>query len=154
MCSIVVTLRNVLPVVLLSVLIAGCNSGDKEMGGPVEPSPAAGKQQPMDTPPSSASVTIPAGTRAEMEAAYKKAKDAFAKAPTDDAKKALIEATNNVALKTEFSEDLSPKEKYGGSLKYFREVLKLDPTNATAKANSQQIIDIYKSMGRPVPGGG
>gem|GEM_PF-6608284 len=42
--------------------------------------------------------------------------------------------------------------KYRAALEDFRAALKLDPNNAEATKNKQMIEDIYRSMGRPVPG--
>lgn len=50
-----------------------------------------------------------------------------------------------------FNDTLAPKIKYPNALKQYREVLKLDPNLQEAKDNAQQIIDIYKMMGREVP---
>jgi len=50
-----------------------------------------------------------------------------------------------------FNDTLPPKVKYPNALKQYREVLKLDPNLQEAKDNAQQIIDIYKMMGREVP---
>ena len=43
---------------------------------------------------------------------------------------------------------------YKYALGDFRRVLKYDPSNEEAKAKSEQIIAIYKQMGRPVPDNG
>ena len=40
---------------------------------------------------------------------------------------------------------------YKFALRDFRRTLKYDPANEEARARKQQIEDIYKSMGRPVP---
>jgi hypothetical protein len=50
-----------------------------------------------------------------------------------------------------FDANLSPKKKYRPALQRYRKVLELDPSNKEAKENKQQIEDIYKSMGMPVP---
>jgi hypothetical protein len=46
---------------------------------------------------------------------------------------------------------LPPRVKYRQALHIYREVLKVDPLNKVAKADSDLIISIYKSMGRPIP---
>ena len=50
-----------------------------------------------------------------------------------------------------FNDTLAPRVKYPRALKQYNEALKLDPNNQDAKDNAQQIIDIYKMMGREVP---
>ena len=49
---------------------------------------------------------------------------------------------------------LRPNVKYPDALKYYREVAAADPANRHAMACIDQLIGIYKSMGKPVPGGG
>ena len=50
-----------------------------------------------------------------------------------------------------FNDTLSPRIKYPSALKQYREVLKLDHSNKDAQDNANQIMDIYKMMGREVP---
>lgn len=40
---------------------------------------------------------------------------------------------------------------YKFALRDFRRTLRYDPENAEARAKQQQIVEIYQSMGRPVP---
>lgn len=47
---------------------------------------------------------------------------------------------------------LAPKDKYPKALGMFRDALKIDPGNVLATKSITLIEDIYKSMGRPVPG--
>jgi len=75
----------------------------------------------------------------EMNASNKKAKEAF------------VSATVKLGTATMMSPDLSPREKYSGALKLYREALKLDPKNEEALTNKKMIEDIYKQMGRPIP---
>ncbi|MEQ1936227.1 MAG: hypothetical protein ABL962_20420 [Fimbriimonadaceae bacterium] len=69
-------------------------------------------------------------------------------------KKTYISATFNYAEAVLVSPALAPREKYPKALKLYREVLKTDPKHAKAKAQADNIVKIYKSMGRPVPDGG
>ena len=82
-----------------------------------------------------------------------KALDDMAKSsPNDPAlKQSLISAHMKFGHYFMFNDTLAPKVKYPNALKHYREVLKLDPNNQDAKDNAQQIIDIYKMMGREVP---
>lgn len=82
-----------------------------------------------------------------------KALDEIAKSsPNDPAlKQSLISAHMKFGHYFMFNDTLAPKVKYPSALKHYREVLKLDPNNQDAKDNAQQIIDIYKMMGREVP---
>ncbi|MFA6455755.1 MAG: hypothetical protein WCW40_02950 [Bacteroidota bacterium] len=72
--------------------------------------------------------------------------------PNDPAlKQSLISAHLKFGHYFMFNDTLAPKVKYPSALKQYREVLKLDPNHQDAKENAQQIIDIYKMMGREVP---
>lgn len=66
-------------------------------------------------------------------------------------KQSLISAHMKFGHYFMFNDTLEPRVKYPSALKHYREVLKLDPNNQDAKDNAQQIIDIYKMMGREVP---
>lgn len=89
-------------------------------------------------------------------AAAKKAQ-AQAKADFEKDKKnaqkraAYIEATNKLADLYMNAPGLAPKDKYPHALKYYREVLKVDPKNKHAKESADLIVAIYKSLGKPVP---
>ena len=82
-----------------------------------------------------------------------KALDDMAKtSPNDPAlKQSLISAHLKYGHFFLMNDTLAPKVKYPNALKHYREVLKLDPNNQDAKDNAQQIVDIYKMMGREVP---
>ena len=96
-----------------------------------------------------------AQTAAEVKAygaAYAKAKKALAAKPKDKKLQAtFVAAGDRFATATMTSPDLDRKAKYRDSLRLYREVLKVDPKNHEAANNSKMIVDIYKSMGRPVP---
>ena len=69
------------------------------------------------------------------------------------AKQAHIDTT--VAFGTTVMNDLTakPMDKYPKALALYRVALSLDPDQPEAKANSEMIIGIYESLGRPVPTG-
>lgn len=85
------------------------------------------------------------------EAAYTKAKTAYTKKPSAATKQALVVASTKFGTAAMISPTLDRKVKYKKALHLYREALKLDPKNAEAKSNSEMIISIYKSMGRPIP---
>ncbi|MCH8568111.1 MAG: hypothetical protein LAT67_07600 [Balneolales bacterium] len=51
------------------------------------------------------------------------------------------------------AETIHMTERMPMALAHFRKVLEMDPENRQARANKQQIIDIYNQLGRPVPDG-
>lgn len=90
----------------------------------------------------------------DLELAYNRDKKAFEAAKGDPkAKAAFIESANKLADKNLMADELPPRVKYPTALKYYREVLKVDPKNENASKNAELIVGIYKQMGRPVPGG-
>lgn len=89
---------------------------------------------------------------AKSEKEYVAAKKAFEKSKKDaKLKKKYIDATNTFALANMYSATLSTKVKYRNALKYFREVLAVDPKDKIAKEQSEMIESIYKQMGLPIP---
>jgi tetratricopeptide (TPR) repeat protein len=91
---------------------------------------------------------------AQLTKEYKAAKTAYNRTPkSTKAKKVFVASAVELGTATMMSPTLDRKLKYKMALGYYREALKLDPNNAEAKANSKMIADIYRSLGRPVPGG-
>jgi hypothetical protein len=89
----------------------------------------------------------------DAEAAYQKAKKSYEGAKTDaKAKEAYLEATLNLADANMYNPELPPRVKYRAALQYYREALKIDPENEKASAAKTTIEEIYKSMGKEVPG--
>ncbi len=80
-------------------------------------------------------------------------KAAFTKKPKDaKAKKSYVDSNVALGLQYTYAQTVDRKEKYKIALSYLREALKHDPKNKDAKEMYDQIVSIYKSMGRPVPG--
>lgn len=75
----------------------------------------------------------------------------LAASPDDAALKAeTAEAAFQVGYTFEYGDE-PPRIKYRTALKHFRRALELKPDHAQAAAEKEQIENIYKSMGRPVP---
>jgi tetratricopeptide (TPR) repeat protein len=90
---------------------------------------------------------------AKLLANHAKAKAAFVKAPKDvKVKKSYVQSNVALGYQYTYSATVDRKEKYKIALKYLREALKHDPKNKDARTMHDQIVSIYKSMGRPVPG--
>jgi tetratricopeptide (TPR) repeat protein len=81
----------------------------------------------------------------DLDAAYKK------NPKSAELKKALAGAYLAQGNATMTNGALPPMRKYPASLRAFRKVVELEPTNAEAKTNIKTIEDIYKQMGRPIP---
>jgi hypothetical protein len=81
------------------------------------------------------------------------AKAAYERNPSDTAAKAAYaDAALMNANFYMYKSPLPPNQKYPKALALYRDVLTLDPTNATAKQSIETIESIYRSMNRPVPG--
>jgi hypothetical protein len=82
------------------------------------------------------------------------AKAAYLKNPKSaPLKKKYVDASLKQAEAAMAAPFFTPREKYPAALNLYREVLKVEPKNATALQWKKQIEDIYKSMGRPIPPG-
>jgi len=75
----------------------------------------------------------------------------YQKTKSDPDKSECITKQLTAANYLMFEANLSPKKKYKPALQRYRRVLELDPNNAEAKENKQQIEEIYKSMGMQIP---
>jgi hypothetical protein len=109
-------------------------------GGPAHPPGSAEAKADAPTAPNDDKV-------AELRAAYEKS-------PGDAAlKQKLADATFEDAQYYMYAPTLPPREKYPKALSLYRETVKLDPSNDTARQAIATIEGIYKSMGRPIPEG-
>lgn len=156
------TKGSLLLLTLVTCVLAGCNSGlksaatanhayyvDADEAAQVKADPSA---PPMEDPskvegkPSTDNPPLDQ-VKAEYEAA--------SKSPQDHQK--LLNATMKLAEAYMYypaddkSQDLNRSTKYKMALKYYQEALKLDPQNSEAKDSAKMIIQIYQSMGKPVP---
>ncbi|HLK16141.1 MAG TPA: hypothetical protein VKT78_15155 [Fimbriimonadaceae bacterium] len=147
-----------LPLLALVPLLLGCGSGSS--GTPkvtysyvdADQQKAAGAGQQFEDPSKLHGKND--FTKSDLDKLRKSleaAKGAYNSAPSEPAKKKLIGITDELAYETMYCEQLTPHEKYAGALKLYREALALDPKDKEAIRWSTQIIDVYKSMGKPVP---
>ncbi len=103
-------------------------------------------------PPYAGGGAIDKATLARLTAAQAKADAAFKRNPkAPAARKAFLDANNRHGLACMKTDALDRKVKYRMALADFRKVLKVDPKNPVARENTDLIVSIYKSMGRPVP---
>lgn len=96
----------------------------------------------------------PAAAAATYDEAKLKALEAkLAKSPKDaKLKTETAEANYQVGHKMMLDQSLPPRMRYPGALKLFKRALELNPKHAKAAEEKKTIEDVYKQMGRPVPG--
>ena len=128
--------------ICLCLVFVGC----AKSGPPASPPQAAlnESQVPVKDVSSGADMT-------KFKQEYALAKAAYAKKPSKTAKDTYVFTTVRLGLATMDSDELSPKEKYPGALRLFREALKVDPANEDAQKNKDLIESIYRQMKRPIP---
>jgi hypothetical protein len=97
--------------------------------------PASAVKPPVETPELDAKIE-----KAEVKAKASGASDADKKA----AARAYFDRAN-------FFRDQGTPSLYKFALADYRRGLRYDPSDADARAKMDEIVDIYKSMGRPVP---
>lgn len=91
-------------------------------------------------------------TLVEAAARVKAAEVAYKKAPKNAAKKkAYGAALSDLGHATMMEQSIRPGQRYQSALMLVNNALKLDPTNAQAKADKKAIVNAYKSLGKPVP---
>ena len=114
---------------------ASTDAGVASSHGGAAPSGASATKPPVETPEMDAKIE-----KAEAKAKAAGASDADKKA----AARAYFERAN-------FFRDNGKPELYKFALADYRRGLRYDPTDASARAKMDEIIFIYKGMGRPVP---
>lgn len=124
-------------------LLFGCAEKDLEPTAAGDRTPAGFPTAPPEEPSADTLARI-----AELEAAHESAKMAFTEGGD---REAYLEAAMAHADYYMFVADLPPREKYPPALRIYREVLEVDPTHEKARESMEIIVDIYNSMGRPVP---
>jgi predicted small lipoprotein YifL len=75
----------------------------------------------------------------------------FEKTKSEKDKQDYLQKELTAANYLMFEANLSPKKKYKPALQRYNKILALDPKNEEALENKQQIEDIYKQMGMPIP---
>lgn len=117
--------------------------------GPAQPSPAA-EGPPVAT--SHGAPPAPQSGGADTAALDAKIEQAEARAKASGAGPADKKAAASAYLeRANVYYAAGQPSLYKFALRDFRRALKYDPANEEAQAKKQQIEDIYKSMGRPVP---
>ena len=107
----------------------------------------SGEKQPVSSPSGVKDKDL-----AKYQQDYETAKTAYAKKQdSKEAKEAYVITTVRLGTATMYADSLDNKVKYRKALEFYREALKLDPTNKEAKNNKDMIEGIYKQMGRPIP---
>jgi tetratricopeptide (TPR) repeat protein len=90
-----------------------------------------------------------------LEKAFNIADAKLKKTPKDPAaRKAYVEAAYKYgkAAEDNNSSKLTPPVQYRAALAMYNKALKVDPKHQPSLTEKQKIIDVYKSMGRPIPG--
>lgn len=150
-------MRTYFVIIASTLLIAGCSKME-------EKSPDSNKPQTQQTPN-----TNPPNTSGEHGSTDSKSSGTtdekanelvtianeslgkYAKDPSDDVKKETIANCMAAANYLMFEAGLPAKEKYRPALRYYRQILAIDPSNDEAAKNKKQIEDIYVQMGMPIP---
>jgi hypothetical protein len=88
---------------------------------------------------------------AKLQKAYMVAKATLVHSHNAATKHAFAVAADRYATAAMTTTSMTPHQRYPLALRVYREVLKVEPNNHEAKNNSDMIISVYKSMGRPVP---
>ena len=158
-------MRTTIPAILVSVtLLSACGSTEqKPTARNSESAQTTAGRQPapttQNTPPVTSAHGEPSGSSPQRSsspidtsALDKKIEEAEAKAKAPNAAQAdkLAAATAYLQRANVFYNAGNPSL-YKFALRDFRIALRYDPSNQEARAKQDQIVDIYKSLGRPIP---
>jgi tetratricopeptide (TPR) repeat protein len=141
---------------ILSTLLLLTVACSKQQGGDAEQQPDATAQS-ADAP---AQRDISTATLAQIDPEIQKyddavtaAKNAFDAGQSAESKAALVKAYTDFGDYMQYESPVSPRQgKYHRALIEYRHALVLDPGSNKLIGEITQIEDIYRSMGRPVPG--
>ncbi len=89
---------------------------------------------------------------AQFEEGIKQLEEIQKKSPNDPAlQQSLVSAHIKFGHFFLHNDTIAPKVKYPTALMHYRAALKIDPNNKDAQDNVNQIVEIYKMMGREIP---
>lgn len=135
--------------VLVFSALVGCQSGTTVE--PPKPEPGTVSAPYMEADPAEAKDE--AAELKRLIAKEAKAKADLDKNPKDEKlEKEFVDTSVALGLLYTNAVTVDRSEKYKLALKHLNNALKHDPENDDAKSMRNTIVDIYKSMGRPVPG--
>lgn len=143
-------------IIVLSALIAlsACSQKTEENTETAAEQPAGAMSQPAAKRDVSTATLVKIDEDIQKYAdAVDAAAAAYDGAKNDGNKKKLIEAYVAFGDYMQYDSNVSPREgKYHRALLEYRHALELDPGNQKIVGEIAQIEDIYRSMGRPIPG--
>jgi tetratricopeptide (TPR) repeat protein len=138
---------------IAGLCLVGCSSPEATATEKSDDAALASKDAPQ-MPPLGPGVTPDqaAADLEQLEATYDEAKAEYEKDKSNAANRdAFVAAAVKFGHESMMSPALDTSVKYRQALRIYREVLAIEPENEVAKRESELIIDIYESMGRPVP---
>jgi hypothetical protein len=144
---------------VVALVIVGCHSGPTPTATKTnyyyqdeDASKAAQQGKEFEDPSKVASSGVTKAQLAQLEAQQAKMADQLAgQATNTELKKQFITQTDELGQAEMACDDQTPHDKYSKALKYYRQVLKVDPKDGEANKWVGQIVAVYKSMGRAVP---
>lgn len=144
---------------LSAILITGCSKMEEKKTGEVTNTPNPNSSSSTTTENKSSSEKKSTDKKddqtdekaTELSAAADKTISAYQSDKSDANKKELISNCMAAGNYLMFDATLPAREKYRPALKYYREVLEVDPSNEEALKNKNEIERIYESMGMPIP---
>jgi tetratricopeptide (TPR) repeat protein len=129
------------------VLFSACGQKQDATSEQAKEQPAAGMTQ---TPPAR---DISTAALVKIDEDIQKYADDVEAAKSKGDKVQLTQAYVAFGDYMQYASSVSPREgKYHRALVEYRKALELDPTNQKVVNEITQIEDIYRSMGRPIPG--
>lgn len=136
-----------------AALIVGCQSPETPAANASQPPASTGTGPYMAGEADPKDVADEATELKRLISEEEAAKAAYEKNPKDEAaKKKFVDSSVALGLLYTNAVSVDRKEKYKLALGHLNQALELDPDNADAKSMRDTIVNIYKSMGRPVPG--
>lgn len=143
-----------IPLLVAAVLLVACNTEKPAADATATPQPSATAQSAAPRDVSTATLVAIDEDIQPYADAVDAAREAYEAEASDAAKAALVKAYVDFGDYMQYDSSVSPRQgKYHRALLEYRHALDLEPGNANVLGEIAQIEEIYRGMGRPIPGG-
>ncbi|MDX9757646.1 MAG: hypothetical protein RBU27_00655 [Bacteroidota bacterium] len=143
-----------IPLLVAVVFLVACNTEKPAADATATPQPSATAQSAAPRDVSTATLVAIDEDIQPYADAVDAAREAYEAEASDAAKAALVKAYVDFGDYMQYDSSVSPRQgKYHRALLEYRHALDLEPGNANVLGEIAQIEEIYRGMGRPIPGG-
>lgn len=146
-------MNTTVPLLIAAAFLVACNTEKPAADTTAMQQPAATTQSAAPRDVSTATLVAIDEDIQSYADAVDAAREKFTAESSTAAKAALVKAYTDFGDYMQYDSSVSPRQgKYHRALLEYRHALELEPGNAKVLGEIAQIEEIYRSMGRPIPG--